>query len=243
MASSHYLLLTMLGLFPIRYRRDFSVSGTGSAKLEPCRYMPDIVSAELTSYRYDIVKYRADTIIGADICIGCIIILTTLEPCGLANSSVRAVRANTPLTVLVTALDSIRPLAPYGGCWKGFRVSDIAASSTTTAARNVTTARNITTGVAQIQDNGNDLEEEGGDDFRATATVATTATATAATTVTTIATATAAIAARTVAATAAATAATTQPQKRGHPKGSKDKELRKRRQKATGGGDTRATGS
>jgi len=49
--------------------------------------------------------------------------------------------------------------------------------------------------------------------------------------------------ARTVAATAAATAAMTQPQKRGHPKGSKDKELRKRRQKATGGGDTRATGS
>ena len=40
-------------LFPIRYRRDFAVSGTGSAKLEPCRYMPDIVSAELMSYGYD----------------------------------------------------------------------------------------------------------------------------------------------------------------------------------------------
>ena len=68
-----------LGLFPIRYRRDFSVSGTGSAKLEPCRYMPDIVSAELTSYRYDIVKYRADTIIGADICIVCIIMSRMLH--------------------------------------------------------------------------------------------------------------------------------------------------------------------
>jgi hypothetical protein len=33
--------------------------------------MPDIVSAELKSYRYDIVKYRADTIIGADICMVC----------------------------------------------------------------------------------------------------------------------------------------------------------------------------
>ena len=31
--------------------------------------------------------------------------------------------------------------------------------------------------------------------------------------------------------------------KRGRPKGSKDKELRKRRQKATGGGDTTATGN
>ena len=60
-----------VGLLPIRYRRDFSVSVIGSAKLEPCRYMPDIVSAELTSYRYDIVKYRADTIIGADICMVC----------------------------------------------------------------------------------------------------------------------------------------------------------------------------
>ncbi|KAN0073149.1 hypothetical protein V8E54_008369 [Elaphomyces granulatus] len=216
--------------------------------------MPDIVSAELTSYRYDIVKYRADTIIGADICIVCIIILTTLEPKLLRTSIiiVRAVRANTPLTVLVTALGELLALTTVSADNAPslrmedvgrFRVSDIAASSTTTAARNVTTARNITTGVAQIQDNGNDLEEEEGDDFRATATVATTATATAATTVIMIATATAAIAARTVAATAAATAATTQPQKRGHPKGSKDKELRKRRQKATGGGDTRATGS
>jgi len=68
-----------------------------------------------------------------------------------------------------------------------------------------------------------------------------TATATAATTVTMTATATAATTARTVAATAVATAATTQPRKRGRPKGSKDKELRKRRQKATGGGDTMAT--
>jgi len=57
------------------------------------------------------------------------------------------------------------------------------------------------------------------------------------------ATATAATTARTVAATAAATAADGQPQKRGRPKGSKDKELRKRRQKATGGGDTTATGN
>ena len=65
---------------------------------------------------------------------------------------------------------------------------------------------------------------------------------TAATTVTMTATATAATMARTAAATAAPTAATTQPQKRGCPKGSKDKELRKRRQKATGGGDTTATG-
>ncbi|KAN0074787.1 hypothetical protein V8E54_007398 [Elaphomyces granulatus] len=73
----------------------------------------------------------------------------------------------------------------------------------------------------------------------ATATVVTTATATAAMTVTTTATATAATAARTV----AATAATTQPRQRGRPKGSKDKELRKRRQKATGGGDTTATGN
>jgi len=46
--------------------------------------------------------------------------------------------------------------------------------------------------------------------------------------------------ARTVAVTAAATAATTQPRRRGRPKGSKDKELRK---KATGGGDTTATGN
>ncbi|KAN0078910.1 hypothetical protein V8E54_005423 [Elaphomyces granulatus] len=94
----------------------------------------------------------------------------------------------------------------------------------------------------QIQDNGNDLEEDGGDDFRATATVelATTATATVATMT---ATATAATTARTVAATAAATAATTQPRKRGHPKGSRDKELRKRGQKATGSGDTTATGN
>jgi len=53
-------------------------------------------------------------------------------------------------------------------------------------------------------------------------TNATTATATAATTATS--------------ATAAATAATTQPRKRGRPKGSKDKEPRKRRQKAIGGG-------
>ncbi|KAN0081898.1 hypothetical protein V8E54_003196 [Elaphomyces granulatus] len=61
------------------------------------------------------------------------------------------------------------------------------------------------------------------------------------TTVTMTATATARTVAATVAATAAATAATTQPRKRGRPKGSKDKELRKRRQKATGGGDTMAT--
>ncbi|KAN0071920.1 hypothetical protein V8E54_009649 [Elaphomyces granulatus] len=122
------------------------------------------------------------------------------------------------------------------------------ASSSTSA----TAVINITTDVVQIQDNGNDLEEEGGDYFRATATVATTATATAAMTVTMTvtmtATAMAATAARPVAAmvaaTAAATAATTQPRKRGRPKGSKDKELRKRRQKATsGGGDTTATGS
>ncbi|KAN0079684.1 hypothetical protein V8E54_004898 [Elaphomyces granulatus] len=95
---------------------------------------------------------------------------------------------------------------------------------------------NVTTDVVQIQDNGNDLEEEGGNYFRATATVATTA----AMTVTTTATAMAATAARPVAAmvaaTAAATATTTQPRKRGRPKGSKDKEPRKRRQKATGGG-------
>ncbi|KAN0072981.1 hypothetical protein V8E54_009095 [Elaphomyces granulatus] len=100
------------------------------------------------------------------------------------------------------------------------------------------------------------LEEEGDDDFveiddmlldeldleeldlswllrRAATTVAMTATATAATTARTVA--------ATVAATATATAATTQPRKRGRPKGSKDKELRKRRQKATGGGDTMAT--
>ncbi|KAN0068213.1 hypothetical protein V8E54_013783 [Elaphomyces granulatus] len=85
--------------------------------------------------------------------------------------------------------------------------------------------------ILQIQDNDNDLKEEGGDDFRATATAATTITMTA--------TATAATTAR----MAAATAATTQPRKGGCPKGSKDKELRKRRQKATGGGDTTATGS
>jgi hypothetical protein len=105
--------------------------------------------------------------------------------------------------------------------------------------------------ILQIQDNGNDLEEEGGDDFveiddivgsqwgTTTVELATTATATAATTVTMTATATTAAMARTV----AATAATIQPRKRGRPKGSKDKELRKRRQKATGGGDTTATGN
>ncbi|KAN0080567.1 hypothetical protein V8E54_003771 [Elaphomyces granulatus] len=59
----------------------------------------------------------------------------------------------------------------------------------------------------------------------------------------TTATATAATTARTVAVTAVATAATTQPRRRGCPKGSKDNALRKRRQKATGGGDTTATGS
>ena len=117
---------------------------------------------------------------------------------------------------------------------------------------NVTTDVSPEPVILQIQDIVIDLEE-GGDDFvdiddmlldelgleeldlRATATVelATTATATAATTVTMTATATAATTtARTVAATAAATAATTQPRKRGRPKGSKDKELRKR-QKAT----------
>ncbi|KAN0073276.1 hypothetical protein V8E54_008496 [Elaphomyces granulatus] len=37
--------------------------------------------------------------------------------------------------------------------------------------------------------------------------------------------------------------ATTQPRKRGHLKGSRDKELRKRGQKVTGGGDTTATGN
>ena len=99
--------------------------------------------------------------------------------------------------------------------------------------------------ILQIQDNGNDLEEEGDgfveiddmllDELDLEGLV----TATAATTVTMTATATAATTARTV----AATAATTQPRKRGRPKGSKDKELRKRRQKATGGGDTTATGN
>ncbi|KAN0067977.1 hypothetical protein V8E54_013905 [Elaphomyces granulatus] len=60
----------------------------------------------------------------------------------------------------------------------------------------------------------------------------------------------------TVTMTATATAATSQDgccdgccdcsydsRKRGRPKGSRDKELRKRRQKATGGGDTTATGN
>jgi len=48
------------------------------------------------------------------------------------------------------------------------------------------------------------------------------------------------MAATTVAAMAAGTAATTRPRKRGRPKGSKDKQLKKRRQNATGGGDTMA---
>jgi hypothetical protein len=65
----------------------------------------------------------------------------------------------------------------------------------------------------------------------------------AATTVTMTATAMAATTARTVAAMAAATAATTSPRKRGCLKGSKDKEFKKRRQKATGDGDTTATGN
>jgi len=69
------------------------------------------------------------------------------------------------------------------------------------------------------------------------------ATVTAATTVTMTATAMAATTARMVAAMAAATAATTSLRKRGCLKGSKDKELKKRRQKATGDGDTTATGS
>ena len=56
---------------------------------------------------------------------------------------------------------------------------------------------------------------------------------------TTTATAMAATTARMV----AATAATTRPRKRGCPKCSKDKGLKKRRQKATGGGDTTATGN
>ncbi|KAN0072035.1 hypothetical protein V8E54_009764 [Elaphomyces granulatus] len=66
---------------------------------------------------------------------------------------------------------------------------------------------NVTTDVVQIQDNGNDLEEEGGNYFRATAT----ATATAAMTVTTTATAMAATAARPVAAMVAATSAANTP--------------------------------
>ncbi|KAN0087125.1 hypothetical protein V8E54_000813 [Elaphomyces granulatus] len=128
----------------------------------------------------------------------------------------------------------------------GHKIFTPASSTSATVATNVAT--NVTTDVSpepvilRIRDNGNDLEEEGGDDFRATVTLATTATATAATTATTTATATAATTARTVATTAAATTATTQPRRRGRPKGSKDKELRKRRQKATGGGDTTATG-
>ncbi|KAN0074860.1 hypothetical protein V8E54_007471 [Elaphomyces granulatus] len=81
------------------------------------------------------------------------------------------------------------------------------------SSTSATTVINVTTDVVQIQDNGNDLEEEGGNYFRATAT--------AAMTVTTTATAMAATAARPVAAmvaaTAAATAATTQPRKRGRP--------------------------
>ena len=109
--------------------------------------------------------------------------------------------------------------------------------------------------ILQIPDNGDDLEEEeeGGDDFIEIddmlldeldlSGLLTAATATAATTVTTTATATAATTVRTVAATAAATAATTQPRKRCRPKGSKDKELRKSRQKATGGDDTTAIGN
>ncbi|KAN0068941.1 hypothetical protein V8E54_013110 [Elaphomyces granulatus] len=117
-----------------------------------------------------------------------------------------------------------------------------ASSTSATAATNVTTDVSPEPVILQIQDNGNDLEEEGGDDFVDIDDMllddycdgcydTTTATATAATT------------ARTVAATAAATAAMTQPRRRGRPKGSKDKELRKRRQKATDGGDTTATGS
>ncbi|KAN0067244.1 hypothetical protein V8E54_014699 [Elaphomyces granulatus] len=218
----------------------------------------------IESYRYDIVKYRADTIIGADICIVCIII-----SCGLANSSTDlnhhctehpAVRANTPLTVLVTALGSMIPYVPQDFDDLEQASSFIHSHSSTqftssynlydsnleptSATAVITAVINVTTDVVQIQDNGNDLEEEGGNYFRATAT----ATATAAMTVTTTATAMAATAARPVAAmvaaTAAATATTTQPRKRDRPKGSKDKELRKRRQKATGGGgDTTATGS
>jgi hypothetical protein len=134
-------------------------------------------------------------------------------------------------------------------------------STSANAATKVTTDVLPKPAIFQIQDNGNDLEEEGGDDFVdiddmlldeldleeldfsgllrrfMTAT-------TAATTATTTATATAATTARTVAATAAATAATTAAttqRKRSRPKGSKDKELGKRRQKATGGGDITAT--
>ncbi|KAN0068005.1 hypothetical protein V8E54_013933 [Elaphomyces granulatus] len=201
----------------------------------------------IESYRYDIVKYRADTIIGADICIVCIINLNYLGTKLLEHP---AVRANTPLTVLVTALGMyLRILMTF--IHFGTPEEDVGrgSESLTASSTSATAVINVTTDVIQIQDNSNDLEEEGGDYFRATATVAT---ATAAMTVTTTATAMAATAARPVAATVAATAAataataaTTQPRKRGRPKGSKDKELRKRRQKATGGGggDTTATGS
>ncbi|KAN0068186.1 hypothetical protein V8E54_013756 [Elaphomyces granulatus] len=220
-----------IGLFPIRYRRDFSVSGTGSAKLEPCRYMPDIVSAELTSYRYDIVKYRAD------ICI----LYGPLE--GPRWKPPRRGNRRTNTKILARrkfALDRRLPrlggfhLGPSNHCPGAQLQFNWGYTTTLNSQRERPPLPRPPPEMSQPPE----ISQP-----RATATVATTATATAATTVTTIATATAAIAARTVAPTAAATAATTQPQKRGHPKGSKDKELRKRRQKATGGGDTRATGS
>ncbi|KAN0072695.1 hypothetical protein V8E54_008809 [Elaphomyces granulatus] len=82
-----------------------------------------------------------------------------------------AVRANTPLTVLVTALAQ--------RMFQGLRVSDVGAQFTTTISTTLTysgllylrtAATNVTIDVSpepvilQIQDNGNDLEEEGGDD-------------------------------------------------------------------------------
>ncbi|KAN0081838.1 hypothetical protein V8E54_003136 [Elaphomyces granulatus] len=87
----------------------------------------------------------------------------------------------------------------------------ISTTSTAASSTSANAATNFTTDVLpepaslQIQDNGNDLEEAGGDDFRASVTVATT--------ITTTATVTAATTAMAVAATAAATAATTQPRR------------------------------
>ena len=93
--------------------------------------------------------------------------------------------------------------------------STAASSTSANAATNFTTDVSPEPAILQIQDNGNDLEEEGGEDFvdryaalwvgsqRASATVATTVTTTAE----------AATTAMAVAATAAATAATTQPRR------------------------------
>jgi len=92
-----------------------------SWSLEPCRYMPDIVSAELMSYGYDYrrrylhslhnnvknFKKPRDLIHLTGISLEPKLLRTSQLLNGPASSlyGTSAVHANTPLTVLVTALD------------------------------------------------------------------------------------------------------------------------------------------